>query len=263
VARRAYARLPLLATILLVAAAGLARGEITQDDGLRAVVSGSLRPQALPRHGVAPISVEIEGHVATTDGSAPPQLNRLDIRLNRHGRIESRGLAVCRFDEVQPASISRALSNCRDALVGGGRFWASIVLPGQDPHPTVGRVVVFNGRRHGEPVLLGHIYARRPFTTSFTIVFSIRRHSSGDFGTRLSATIPRTTARWLHMTGIRLTLSRTYLDDGRRRSYLSAGCPAPAGFPGAVFQLAQADFRFEDGRSLGAPVMDRCEVSGG
>ena len=48
---------------------------------------------------------------------------------------------------------------------------------------------------------------------------------------------------------------------GKPRSYLSAGCPAPVGFPGAVFPLARASFGFADGRVLSATMQRSCSVS--
>ncbi len=50
---------------------------------------------------------------------------------------------------------------------------------------------------------------------------------------------------------------------GGRSGYLVAGCPAPEGFPGAVFPLLRASFRFDDGRSLGSTLNRSCQAKGG
>lgn len=246
----------------VAAAAGVAGAETVQQGKLRLGIAGHLRPQALPREGMAPVGVYVSGGISTTDGSLPPQLRRLTIEVNRHGRLDASGLPTCRREEVQAASNARALGNCRRALVGQGSFRANIVLPGQPPYPARGRLLVFNGRSHGRPALFAHIYTNQPFATAYTLVFRIRHLARGVYGTELATRIPRTTASWLYVTGIQMTLSRRYFAAGRHRSYVSAGCPAPASFSAAVFPLIHADFVFAGGRSLGTSVLGRCRVRG-
>ena len=49
---------------------------------------------------------------------------------------------------------------------------------------------------------------------------------------------------------------------GQRRSYLSATCDAPAGFPGATFPFAHASMTFADGRTLSSTLTRSCKVRG-
>ena len=58
--------------------------------------------------------------------------------------------------------------------------------------------------------------------------------------------MPQVTGQWGYVTGIQLTIGRTYRYRGHTRSYLSADCPAPKGFPGAPFHLAKASFAFPE-----------------
>jgi hypothetical protein len=69
-------------------------------------------------------------------------------------------------------------------------------LVGQEPYPTEGELLVFNGRKAGKPVLYGHIYAQRPFATSFVIVFGVRRLGKGTYGTALDAPLPKAMEAW-------------------------------------------------------------------
>lgn len=48
---------------------------------------------------------------------------------------------------------------------------------------------------------------------------------------------------------------------GHRRSFLSASCPAPKGFPGATFPFARASFGFGK-RTLEAKLSRSCRVRG-
>jgi hypothetical protein len=251
-----------LALLAVLASAAFAGAEVTQRGTLRVAVSGKLRPQTLPRSGAAPITVSVGGEITTTDKSPPPKLKALAIELNRNGRIDYAGLPVCPFDSIQPASSQRALNACRSSLVGKGTFSAEISLSGQESYPATGKLLLFNGLSNGKPVLFGQIYAPHPFATSFVIVFAIMRQAKGTFGTVLSAALPKTLGSWGKLTGIELRLSRHYAYRGKKQSYLSAGCPAPDGFPGAVFPFARTTFGFEEGSTLTSILTRNCRVSG-
>jgi hypothetical protein len=152
------------------------------------------------------------------------------------------------------------MRNCRHALVGRGSFVAIVALSGQEPYEAGGRMLVFNGRRRGKPVLFGQIYSAYPFANSFVITFTVKRIRKGSFGTALIATIPGTLRSWGNLTEIEMRLSRRFAYGGQRRSFLSAPCPAPSGFRLATFPLAHAVFGFDGGRSLGATVVRSCRV---
>lgn len=251
-----------LTLAVLTAGVAFAGAQVTQEGTLQISVSGKLSPRKLPREGAAPISVSVDWQIATTDASAPPKLRTLKIEINRNGRFDYTGLPVCPIDKIQPATTSRALSNCRSALVGEGKFSAIIGLEGQETYVTEGRLLVFNGLSHGKPVLLGQIYSPHPFATSFVITFKVAKLDHGTYGTTLSATLPKALSSWGNLTGIEMTLSRRYHYEGRSHSYISAGCPAPKGFPGAVFPLARTSFAFSGGASLSSTLTDNCKVRG-
>ena len=252
-----------LAIALAVAtmATALAGAEVVQKGNVRINVSGSLSPKTLPRGGKAPITVAVGGKISTTDKSAPPKLKKISIELNQSGEIDTKGLPVCPYDAIQPASTSRARSACKSALVGQGTFSAEISLTGQEPYPAKGTLLAFNGRSHGKPVLYGQIYSPRPFATSFVIEFKIKK-TSGRFGIALDADLPASLRSWGNLTGIELKLSRTYSSGGKKHSYISAGCPAPKGFPGASFPFARTSFGFEGGPTLTSTLTRNCHARG-
>jgi hypothetical protein len=232
----------------LLATVGAASAVVIQTAGVRVSVLSQVMPYKLPRDKPAPIAIFVAGHLAATDGGIPPQLERLKIQVNRHGLLQSRGLPVCRPHQVQPATTERALANCGKALVGSGQFWAHIILPGQEPYPTKGRLLIFNGRQHGHPTLLAQIYTSHPFNSSFLINFAIRRVSDGFYGTELAASLPEALGSWGYLDRIKLTLKRHYRFAGRQLSYFNAACPAPAGVDRVGFPLAKATFFFRQQR---------------
>jgi DNA-binding beta-propeller fold protein YncE len=233
---------------------------IAQKGSLRLSVNGNLSPKRLPRKGSAPISVSVGWTVSTTDGTEVPKLKALSVDINRHGKVDATGLPTCPYARIQPASSQRALANCRASLVGQGSFSADIALKDQEAYATNGKLLVFNGKSHGKEVLFGQIYSPRPFATSFVIVFKVQKIARGAYGTRLSAALPKALSAWGNLTGIQMTLSRRYAYAGERRSYLSAGCPAPKGAGLASFKLARTEFAFGGGERLASAVAGSCRV---
>jgi hypothetical protein len=259
--RRAARTLAALICLSLLSGA-LAQAEITQEGSLRLALGGKLSPNRLPRQGEAPIAVSVKWDITTTDGSEVPKLKKLAIEINRNGHFDYAGLPVCDESKIQPASSARALAACRSSLVGQGSFAASVTLSGQIPYASGGRLLVFNGKRGGKPVLFGQIYAPHPFPTSFVIVFKVQKKTKGTYGTTLSATLPKALSAWGSLTAIEMTLSRDFNVGGKPHSYVSAGCPTPKGIGAASFQLARTVFSFTDGRSLDATVGGTCKVRG-
>jgi hypothetical protein len=237
-----------------------AAAAVIQTEGVRITVLSQIQPYKLPRTGTAPIAVFIAGHLENPEGGIPPQLQKLTVKVNRHGLLQSRGLPVCQIGQIQPASTERALQNCGPALIGSGQFWASIVFAGQPAYPTHGRLLIFNGRKQGKPTLLVQIYTANPFNSSFVITFAIRHISQGPYGTQLSASLPQALGSWGYLNRIKLTLKRKYHYQGHALSYFNAGCPAAPGAKRAVFPLAYASFFFAGRPQIGATVSKSCGV---
>lgn len=235
---------------------------VAQKGTLRVAVDGKLAPKRLPRKGTAPISVSVGSEITTTDKSLPPQLKSIRIELNKGGKLDTTGLPPCSYDRIQPGSTQRALSACRDSLVGKGSFTANITLAGQEPYPTAGKMLVFHSVEKGKPVLYGHIYSDKPFATSFVIVFAIQKLGKGTYGTAMTAPLPSAMDAWGRLTGLKMTLARRYSYGGKSHSFLSAGCPAPKGFNVVVFPLARTSFTFEGGKSLTSVLTSTCGVKG-
>jgi hypothetical protein len=247
----------LAAALCLTATASQA--EVAQQGNLRVSFQGRVAPHALPRVGTAPVSVSLAGDIKTTDGAAPPQLRTIALAINRNGHLDYNGLPRCNFHQIQPATSAEAKEACRGSLVGTGSFEAHVALPEQSPFPSKGQVLAFNGNLHGRPVIYAHIFGTEPLPQSYVLAFHIRR-DKGEYATTLVAELPRVAADWGYVSGISLTLQRSFTYKGKRRSYLSAGCPAPKGFPGATFSFAKASFGFEDGRTLSSKLQRSCGV---
>jgi hypothetical protein len=249
----------LAAALLLLAVAAAARAELSASGDLFVRFSGAISPNALPRQARAPIAVAIAGTVKTLSGERPPALRRIAIAINRGGRLDADGLPLCRRAQIQPSSTAEARAVCGPALVGEGSFDADVAFPEQSAFPSHGHVLAFNAVVDGKGAILAHVYGAEPAPITRIIVFRIRKRA-GTYGTVLSASVPEAVNQWGYLTHFSLNLHRSYVYRGERRSYLSAACAAPAGFPGATFPFAHAAMSFDDGRTLSSTLTRSCRV---
>jgi hypothetical protein len=254
--RRSRAVLALVA-LLILGLIAFARAETIQQHGLRIRLDGRISPQRLPRTGLAPVTVKVGTRIASTISKSPPALQEISIAINRYGQLDSTGLPVCEVADIQPSTTEKALDACRGSLVGEGRFAATLALTKNVAFPASGKLIAFNGTYRGRPAILAHVYGTDPLPTSFTLPFVIGR-GHGTFGTTLTARLPAAEGNFV--TGIDLTLGRTFTYRGRRRSYASASCPAPKGFPGASFVFARVSYAFAGGRKLSSALTRSCQV---
>jgi hypothetical protein len=247
----------LLGALLTLGAVAYAGAETIQHQGLRIQLDGQIAPNRLPRTGLAPVKVSVGTKIASANAKSPPALKKIAIAINRHGHLDPTGLPVCQVSDIQPSTNEKALEVCGDSLVGEGHFAATVALTKAVSFPSAGKMIAFNGTYKGQPAILAHVYGTDPLPTSFTLPFVIGK-SKGAFGTVLTATLP--SAEGSVVTGIDLTLGRTFTYRGQRRSYASAGCPAPKGFPGASFPFARVSYQFVGGKRLQSTLTRSCRA---
>jgi hypothetical protein len=255
-------RLIISAVLALLALTGAvaARGELIQQGSLRVHFDGKLRPHALPRERLAPVSVSLEGDVSTSDGTRPPQLREMTIAVNRAGVVSANGLPTCSAPQLQQTSSEAALRACRSALVGRGHFGANVDFPGAPLIPAKGEILAFSARIHGRPGMLLHLYGSSPVRAAFVLPFEISHRRQGRYGAVFSTKIPELASDLGYVTEIGMTIGRTYGYKGQRHSFISASCSAPAGFAIASFPLARATFTFANGQRLTTGLSRDCRV---
>lgn len=256
--RKRLGALAALVVVLLFGAA-LANAELVERGNLFVKFQGGISPTKLPRHANAPISVRVDGTVRVLSGDRPPALRFISIAINRGGRIETKGLPVCRRSQVEAGTSAAAMAACGDALVGTGRYAAGVDFPEQTTFPLQGRILAFNTVVDGERAILAHVYGKDPFPNSRVFTFRIRK-TSGTYGTLLTAQLPKAINRNGYLKRIILNLRRDYVYKGRKRSYLSAACGAPEGLTVGVFPFVKVGMTFADGRKLASTLIRTCTV---
>lgn len=254
----------LLALVILAAAAPakVREYEIIQKGDLRVKFGAEFTPSTLPRQRAAPITVEVAGAITTTDGTHPPPLRRLEMEINRHGRIETTGLPTCTAPLLQSTTTEEALARCGDARVGSGSSQAQLALGAGKDIPATGRVTVFNSRHDGKPALLLHLFIGVPVRVTMVVPITIGHRREGEYGTVLRAPIPKLGGGLGSVTEIELKLGRRYAFGGKRRSYLAAACSAPEGVGSVPFPFLRGKFRFEAHRKIVASLLKSCTVRG-
>lgn len=250
---------PVVAIAVALVTAPGAGAELARSGNLLVSLQGRIAPNVLPRDRQVPISVSVSSGIRVLGDDYPPALRRITIALNREGRLSDRGLPVCSLRRLESTDSAEALDRCRSALVGFGTLAAKINFPGA-PFPAQGRLLAFNGRLRGRPVILAHVFGATPVPTTLVLRFFRRQKRTGTFGTILTTKLPTIAGQWGHVTDIRMTIRRRYRHRGEARSFLSASCPAPRGFPGAVFTLARATYYFSDGRRTTTSLSRTCRV---
>jgi hypothetical protein len=251
--------LAILAVAILGAA--VARGDVVEGANVKATFHGWLTPRALPRSGLAPVTLHMQGALSSVEQGELPRLEKVEIAINRHGKVFTAGLPTCPKRKIQALSSEQALEACRGALIGGGHFEAHILIPAQAPFPAQGKMLAFNSVVHGHHVILAHIYGINPVPTSRVLEMTFQHPSQGSYGTTLSLTLPTISDNWGHVTGFRMNLHRNFSFRGKQRSFISAGCPAPRGFDIAYFKAARGTYFLADGRQLTRVLEGTCRVA--
>lgn len=259
---RRLAILTLLAFAVLSASAPakVREYEIIQKGDLRVKFGAEFTPSTLPRKRPAPITVEVAGAIATTDGTHPPPLRKLEMEINRHGRIEATGLPTCTAALLQSTTTQEALARCGDARVGSGSFGAQLALGTGKDVPATGKATIFNSRHDGKPEMLVHLFIGVPVRVTMVVPIAIGHRVTGEYGTVLRAPIPKLGGGLGSVTEIELKIGRRYTFGGKRRSYLAAACSAPEGIGSVPFPFLRGKFRFEAHRKIVASLLKSCTV---
>ena len=199
------------------------------------------------------------GGVHTSDGSPIPRVNWIRLELAYRGQLFRHGLAVCPQVRLESTDSAQAMEACGPAIVGHGNLYAEIFVPNQDPFGVHAHLLAFNGQtKAGRPAVLVHAYTSNP-PVSFIIPFTVH-HRKGAFRTVLVTTIRRSVGPWPHVANFQILVARKFNFHGKKRSYLSASCPAPPGLTGGFLSLARATYTFAGGAQLTKEIVRSCHA---
>ena len=231
--------------------ASLALATTVHLGGLEVQVEGKITPAKLPKTKPTPITLHLEGHIKTTDGSNVPALKTLNLQFDKHGSIYTKGLPTCTTGKLQATTTQAALKACQPSLLGKGKATAEVYLPEQAPFSAQGPMLIFNGPPKGKnPVLIIHVYADVPAPTTFVTTGEISK-AHGKYGTATSIQIPTIVGGQGSLTGFEATIGKTWKVKGKKQSLLKADCPT-----GSLF--AHGEFDFTNGTQISGEIAKSC-----
>jgi hypothetical protein len=224
--RRIGLKVALLAVGLLVVLGGTAAALVLHLGPLVVTTDGGFSPTTLPKHKYAPIKLHGYGKLSTEDGSIPPALDELTIWFDKHGAVETRGLAVCTKGKLLATTTAAARKACPDAIVGEGFGEATVYFPESRPIPASSPITLFNGpKKHGNPTVLAHAYLSVPAPTTYIVPVEIQKVHDGRYGFKTVAKIPKIAGGAGVPKYGRLTIGRKWTYKGKKLSYANASCP--------------------------------------
>jgi len=247
--------------VLAVVGVAVAAKDVTkiriQAGNLIVVGEGGFTPTALPRNKDAPITIFGKGHIETVDHQLPPILNTIHFEFDKHGSVDTTGLAVCTSARLQATDVPQARKLCPGAIVGTGFGRAVVKFEEQSPIPVSSPITIFNGPKiGGDPSVLAHFYTTVPVPTTFVVPIRIEKVNHGRYGYQVNAKIPKIAGgAGIPISGS-IRIGRKWTYKGKQHSYVNARC--------ADGRLqAKGEFTFNDGTTLEGTFLRPCQVRGG
>ena len=241
----------------MAAAAGNHKPVVIQKENLRVTVNGGFTPTALPKAKLAPIGLNINGKIETTDGTHPPALREFIVETDKNGAINAKGLPTCTIGKLVARETAAAKAACPTSIVGEGKTDVEIAFPEQAPITVHSKLIAFNGGvKGGVTTILIHAFLKNPVSAAVVTTVKVSKIHKGRFGTKSVALGPgdRRRQRSLRVF-FELNVKRKFTYKGKSQSYLLAKCP-----DGHL--NARGTAVFSDGKELSGEVVRPCTPKG-
>ncbi len=242
--------------LVLLLAASSANAVRLQFGDFVLVADGSFTPTVLPKRHDAPISLRGKARISTASGKLPPILNRLVIEYDRHGSVQTAGLAVCPRARLEATNVVAARDRCANAIVGEGVAHAVVKLPDQARIPVSSPITLFNGpKTNGFPTVFAHAYTTIPTPVAFVVPVVIEAINRGAFGYRTKIDIPTIAGGAGVLISGSLEIGKRWTHRGVRHSFVNARCEV------GHLQV-RGEFSFADGTYARGGLVKSCGVRG-
>ena len=216
---------------------------------------GGFAPKALPKHENAPIITHGGGKISTVSGEIPPILDSFVLEFDKHGAVDTTGLAVCTKGKLIATDVAAARRACKDAIVGSGFGSAVVAFPEQKPFKASSPITLFNGPKvGGDDTIIAHAYLGEPVgPVTFIVPIVIERIHKGVYGYRVLVKIPKIAGGYGHPISGKARVGRKWTFKGKQHSYINARCET------GHFQV-RGEFSFKTNEVLHASFFLPCEV---
>jgi hypothetical protein len=242
------------AVAVMAVVAGSAAGITIKAGNIEATFDGKISPTAFPKKEKAPVALQLEGKLKTTDGAHIAAAKTISLDFDKAGELFTKGLPSCTAGSIESTLTSQAKAKCGGALVGTGRVTAEIAFPEQAPFGASGPLLIFNASKGNKQALLLHVYAKVPAPTTFVVPVAIKK-THGKYGTNAFIKVPTITSGQGSVTSFKAKIGKKFTVGGKKESLLNASCPT-----GTLF--VHGDFDFADGTKLNGTFSKPCTPKG-
>jgi hypothetical protein len=214
-----------LAAALSVCVAAIAGAASTKIRAGNLVVTfgGSTSPKAISKTKYTPVTTNIFGKIATTDGTHPSAFREAVVDIDKDVKINVKGYPVCKAGQLEARDTKAAKKACGSTILGEGKAEAEIAFPEQKPIKVPSPLLVFNGgEKGGKVTLLIHTFITVPAPTAIVTTVTIQRKGTGIHSI---AKIPVIVGGSGSVLDFSFKLGKTYTYKGKSVGYFEAKCP--------------------------------------
>jgi hypothetical protein len=236
-----------LGALVAVSVAGIATADKpvkVRTGNLELTFNGGFTPKVLSKTKLTPISLTVEGDIATVDGTHPPALKEFNVETDKNGAINVKGLPVCTAAKLQSQDTKHAEAICKSAIIGSGKANIEVAFPEQAPIPANTKIIAFNGGfKGGVTTLYIHAYLTVPTPAAVVTTVKIKKIHHGRYGLLAVSSIPKIAGGSGSVTHFDLKINK--------KGVLSAKCP-----DGKL--QAHGTAVFSDGTRASAEIVRAC-----
>lgn len=224
----------------------------------------SLHASFSPNRLAAPTTISFAFHLETSEGTAPPPLTSLDLRIpaGMNYTTTTLGLSIC-----QPASLlANGLAGCPpNSRLGYGSALVEVPFGAGAGHEIPEVQAVAGPSRAGNLVVLFYASGLFPVSAQLTFAGEVLP-DTGRFGSQLQTNVPLVTSvpggPDVSIVNVQSTIGPAHLTyykhvHGRRVAFHPRGVAVPERCPRGGFPFA-ASFAFQDGSSTNAATTVPC-----
>ncbi len=236
-----------LGALVAVSVAGIATADKpvkVRTGNLELTFNGGFTPKVLSKTKQTPISLTVEGDIATVDGTHPPALKEFNVETDKNGAINVKGLPVCTAAKLQSQDTKHAEAICKSAIIGSGKANIEVAFPEQAPIPAKTKIIAFNGGfKGGVTTIYIHAYLTVPTPAAVVTTVKVKKIHHGRYGLEAQSSIPKIAGGSGSVTHFDLKIDK--------KGVLSAKCP-----DGKL--QAHGTAVFSDGTRVSAEVVRAC-----
>jgi len=214
-----------LAAVLSLGVAAIASAVSTtlRAGDLEVTFGGTTSPKALPKTTYTPITANVFGTIATTDGTHPSAFREAIVDFDKDVKVNVKGLPVCKAGQLEARDTKAALKVCGDTELGTGTADAEIAFPEQAPIKVASPLKIFNGgEKGGKITLLIHTFITVPAPTAIVTTVTIQRKGTG---LHTISKIPVIAGGSGSALDFKFKLGKVFSYKGKKVGYTEAKCP--------------------------------------